>query len=627
MPGMGGSGNASSLSDAITSAFHSALLHQWLVVLAVFAILIISWNVLRAFQLAKSASNRVAVVASSPRLQEPPARRLLRIGFGMLWLLDGLLQSQAAMPLGMADQVVKPTVTSSPHWVRSLVDFGANVWDHHPITTATAVFWIQIGIAVWLLSASRGRWSRLGGIACASWGAFVWVFGESFGGLFAPGYSWLFGAPGAAIIYSIAGILIALPNRTWSTSRLGLEVLRAIGAFMILLGVLQAWPGRGFWQGGSSSTSPNGTLSGMVASMSKTPQPGICASWARAFATFDVSHGFAVNLFIVIAMTTTGIALANTSVRDGKARTFFGHVPFAPFFIGFLLLSLADWVLVQDFGFFGGLGTDPNSMIPFALLASAGFTAAVVPAPIWQTEAAMPPRESRLSLNAIRAYIGDEPIQSLRSCIAGCAIFTTAFGAIPFAAASLNPLASPIIAQAIDGTPAATQRPAPPFTFTNQYEKTVSLADFRNKIVVLTFLDPVCTTDCPIIGQELRATDGLLGSKARQVEIIAVDANPLYRSNAYTLAYSNQEGLDGKANWEFLSGSLKSLAKTWSNYSVSVSYSAPGSMIAHNDIMYVIGRGGVIRYVLNADIGSGSGVVQSSFENTLLSAIRSAQAS
>jgi len=119
----------------------------------------------------------------------------------------------------------------------------------------------------------------------------------------------------------------------------------------------------------------------------------------------------------------------------------------------------------------------------------------------------------------------------------------------------------------------------------------------------------------------------LLGSNARQVEIIAVDANPLYRSNAYTLAYSNQEGLVSKANWQFLSGSLKSLEKTWSNYSVSVSYSAPGAMIAHNDIMYVIGRGGVIRYVLNADIGSGSGVVQSSFENTLLSAIRSARAS
>ncbi len=46
------------------------------------------------------------------------------------------------------------------------------------------------------------------------------------------------------------------------------------------------------------------------------------------------------------------------------------------------MLCLADWVLIEDFGFFGGLGTDPNSMIPFALLATAGYLAlARAPAP------------------------------------------------------------------------------------------------------------------------------------------------------------------------------------------------------------------------------------------------------
>ncbi len=46
------------------------------------------------------------------------------------------------------------------------------------------------------------------------------------------------------------------------------------------------------------------------------------------------------------------------------------------------MLCLADWVLIEDFGVFGGLGTDPNSMIPFVLLAAAGYLAlAHVPAP------------------------------------------------------------------------------------------------------------------------------------------------------------------------------------------------------------------------------------------------------
>jgi hypothetical protein len=46
--------------------------------------------------------------------------------------------------------------------------------------------------------------------------------------------------------------------------------------------------------------------------------------------------------------------------------------------IGF---CLADWVLVQDFGVFGGLGTDPNSMLPQALILAAGL-AAVAQVPV-----------------------------------------------------------------------------------------------------------------------------------------------------------------------------------------------------------------------------------------------------
>ena len=42
-----------------------------------------------------------------------------------------------------------------------------------------------------------------------------------------------------------------------------------------------------------------------------------------------------------------------------------------------IVFCLADWVLVQDLGFLGGLGTDPNSMIPLILLFSAGYLALV----------------------------------------------------------------------------------------------------------------------------------------------------------------------------------------------------------------------------------------------------------
>jgi hypothetical protein len=52
--------------------------------------------------------------------------------------------------------------------------------------------WIQVGIGVWLLAASRGALSRLAGLLSVGWGLVVWAFGESFGGIFAPGLTWLF---------------------------------------------------------------------------------------------------------------------------------------------------------------------------------------------------------------------------------------------------------------------------------------------------------------------------------------------------------------------------------------------------------------------------------------------------
>ena len=43
--------------------------------------------------------------------------------------------------------------------------------------------------------------------------------------------------------------------------------------------------------------------------------------------------------------------------------------------IGGVVVCLADWVLIEDLGFFGGVGTDPNSMIPMALVFVAGYLA------------------------------------------------------------------------------------------------------------------------------------------------------------------------------------------------------------------------------------------------------------
>src|SRR5438067_13112786 len=105
-----------------------------------------------------------------------------------------------------------------------------------------------------MVAAPRGAMTRLAGLAGAGWALVIWVFGEAFGGIFAPGLTWLMGAPGAVFLYVAAGALVALPVRAWAGPRLGRLLLASIGVFWIGMAVLQAWPGRGFWQGDADGT-------------------------------------------------------------------------------------------------------------------------------------------------------------------------------------------------------------------------------------------------------------------------------------------------------------------------------------------------------------------------------------
>ena len=72
------------------------------------------------------------------------------------------------------------------------------------------------------------------------------------------------------------------------------------------------------------------------------------------------------------------------------------------------------------------------------------------------------------------------------------------------ALAAANPTADPIVNTALNGTPNLVDSPAPPFTLTNESGAVVSLQSLAGRTVVLTFLDPTCTSDCPLIAQELR---------------------------------------------------------------------------------------------------------------------------
>ena len=612
MPGM--NSGLSPDDPTLVAAFRSALLHQGLIAAAVFVLLLLAWGTSR---------NWVPAAAGTAPAAEPRGRQVLRIGFGLLWLLDGILQAQPKMPGGLPSQVIEPTAQASPHWVQDLVNAGGTIWSDHPVTAAAASVWIQAGIGIWLLAVPRGRWSRAAGLASVAWGLAVWAWGESFGGIFAPGLSWLTGAPGAVLLYSVAGALIALPSRAWDTPRTGRLLLAGAGAFFLGMAVLQAWPGRGYWQG--TAHGQPGTLAGMVASMAQTSQPRVLSATVSAFGSFDAAHGFAVNLFAVTALAAIGVALLSGRPRLARAAVAAATV-----------LCLADWLLVQDLGFLGGLGTDPNSMIPTILLLAAGYLALTrLPAENPAAEAAAAPagaadppaaptagRDWRHQLpERARAALAATSIQTVTAL---GAVAVVAIGAVPMAVASLNRTADPIIAEAIAGYSAPLDMPAPAFRLTDTRGRTVTLASLHGKAVLLTFLDPVCTTDCPLIAQEFKSAGTLLGARASQVELVAVAANSTYYSTQFTRAFTQQEGLAGVPDWLYLTGTLAQLQRTWAQYGIDVEVMPAGAMSAHNDVAFVIDRSGRIRQEISDDPGPGTATTQSSFAALLADDARQA---
>jgi cytochrome oxidase Cu insertion factor (SCO1/SenC/PrrC family) len=362
----------------------------------------------------------------------------------------------------------------------------------------------------------------------------------------------------------------------------------------------------------------------MVQSMAATPQPRPLAAMASGAAAFVRDHGFAVNLAAVIVLALAGAALAGAAVLGGGPPGRGGRLARAG--TGALvLLCLATWIGVQDFGFFGGLGTDPNSMIPFALLAVSGYLA-VTPGMAAAAEPAGPAmpvtgwrdrvRPASLRRSAATASFG--------TVVSVGALGLIILGAAPMAAAQASPNADPILAQAIAGSSVPLNFPAKGFQLTDQHGRTVSLASLRGKVVLLTFLDPVCTTDCPLIAQEFRAAGQLLGAASSKVELVAIVTNPIYHQVADTQAFDRQEHLTNVPNWLYLTGSVPQLRQVWKDYGISAEILPAGSMIGHQDLAYVIDQAGRVRAELNTDPGPGTTATKSSFAVLLADAAKQA---
>lgn len=135
---------------------------------------------------------------------------------------------------------------------------------------------------------------------------------------------------------------------------------------------------------------------------------------------------------------------------------------------------------------------------------------------------------------------------------------------------------------------------APGFVLRDQKGQLTSLAQFRGKVVVLAFVDPVCTQVCPLTTKSMMDAMKILGpAKASEVQLLGIDVNPLKTTVADVADYTRVHELQGR--WRFLTGSLSQLKKVWKEYHVYVA--APHGSVVHEAVVYIIGGDGRERSV------------------------------
>jgi protein SCO1/2 len=141
------------------------------------------------------------------------------------------------------------------------------------------------------------------------------------------------------------------------------------------------------------------------------------------------------------------------------------------------------------------------------------------------------------------------------------------------------------------GTLALPAKQAPPIQLRNYMGQPITLAQYRRKVVLVTFLYTHCPDVCPLIASNLGVVLHLLGSRASEAQIIAVSVDPRGDTPAAVGRFLRAHGMRGRM--QYLIGSPKQLARTWAAWSVgSTRESGQPDLVAHSALVYGVSASG-----------------------------------
>ncbi|MHB8245436.1 MAG: hypothetical protein ACYDGN_08790 [Acidimicrobiales bacterium] len=284
------------------------------------------------------------------RLSATPAsrQRLLQVLLGVIWLVDGVLQLQPAMfGRRFVTGVLLPTAQGNPHPVAASITAMAHFLEPH-IALWNALFAaIQLLIGLGLLVRGTVRLALVGSFA---WALLVWWFAEGLGGLFAGTASPLSGAPGAALIYIVVGLLV-WPRREADTGLTSAASGSLLGDAGARAACAVLWIGSAallLQPANLSKRALSGTLAAAGAG-----QPSWYAKLLLGAASALGSSGAVLAVGITVAV---GAWMASVGFGAALGRRTRGVL------VAATLVGLLIWVFPEGLGgVLTGQGTDPNT--------------------------------------------------------------------------------------------------------------------------------------------------------------------------------------------------------------------------------------------------------------------------
>ncbi|HMI95970.1 MAG TPA: SCO family protein [Micropepsaceae bacterium] len=161
-------------------------------------------------------------------------------------------------------------------------------------------------------------------------------------------------------------------------------------------------------------------------------------------------------------------------------------------------------------------------------------------------------------------------------------------------------LASLMLAQPHRAEPAAQEQelpkiaPAPEFALISQDGASVKLADYRGKVVAVTFIFTLCADTCPVLTPMMSFVQDQLGADfGEKIHFVSITVDPERDTLEVLKEYAQAFGAN-LSGWAFLTGTPDAIRDVTRRYGIFAAKTANGS-IDHTFLTSIIDQRGILR--------------------------------